>query len=129
MSKSIVVLAAAAAMLSATSAAHADDCQFEARNEFKQTFWWVRLVSRCEQQVTLETVKMNGRDECLLSPNKVVRLGDDFTFGIARNPDEAINMEVVKGITGLQYFDVSKCGQLVRLDLQTSEGMLTLEAE
>ncbi|MFT3988978.1 hypothetical protein [Aestuariivirga sp.] len=113
--------------LSETIPALADDCRFETRNEMKQSFWWVHLVSHCEEKITLQSISLNGRAECTLSVNRDMRLGDDYVFGIATTPDEALNMQIVGKIAGLQYFDTTNCGEPVRLELQTSIGTITLE--
>lgn len=117
----------ATALALSSGLANAADCSMELQqeqlpNDQGVVFNILHLVSHCDDDIELQSIKLNRRDECVIQPNKTLRLGDDYAFGLATNPTEALGMALRKNFFGQEFFDVARCGQPVKLEVSTSAG-------
>ena len=108
--------------------AAAADCSLDLQqeqlpNDQGVVFNILHLVSLCDDEIELQSIKLNRRDQCVIEANKTLRLGDDYAFGLATNPTEALGMGLRKSLIGQEFFDVTRCGQPVKLEVSTSAGL------
>ena len=134
MRKIIQMLALASCFFGSCGAALADECNFTLNerqvSKGNNVFTWIHLISKCNQALTVNSIKLNLRDDCEIKIGQEMRMGDEYVFGLAKDEFEgAFYFEVHKTLMGREYFDLQKCGQPVRFDLRTSSGDIVFGEE